>query len=112
MLDIINTHSWQGEQAAAADPEDKSTRYEMRYEDQWFYQKLIDMPPKADGSPYARLADRETAKKFSVETFWYETPIGYHQIGRWGIWNEERLKATEKYCPEWSLATKEEIKDQ
>lgn len=112
MLDIINTHSWQGEQAAAADPEDKSTRYEMRYEDQWFYQKLIDMPPKADGSPYARLAERETAKKFSVETFWYDTPIGYHQVGRWGIWNEERLKATEKYCPEWSLATKEEIKDQ
>ncbi|CAG8959334.1 hypothetical protein HYFRA_00013104 [Hymenoscyphus fraxineus] len=111
MLDIIAKNNWKSEQAAAWDPEDKSTRYEMRFEDQWFYQKMIDMPPKADGSPYARLPDREEAKKFSVETFWYDTPIGFHQVGRWDIWTEERKKAQEKYCPEWALATKEEVKD-
>ncbi|KAG9235176.1 hypothetical protein BJ875DRAFT_542324 [Amylocarpus encephaloides] len=114
MLEIVTTLSWKDEQEAAADENNHDVRYEMRYEDQWFYQKMIDWKNNSDGSPFARLPTLEEAKKFSVETEWYDTPIGYHQMGRWAIWKDhpERQPLAQKYCPEWALATKEEVADE
>jgi hypothetical protein len=71
-------------------------------EDQWYYEKLIELPAKEDGSPGARLPDKETAKGFAVQMVWDERPVGYHQVQLWNK-EEEKLRAIESYCPEWRL---------
>lgn len=62
---------------------------EDEFEDQFFYKKLkeknADMPIE------------EVAKTFSVETIYYETPLGYHQPQRWQASN---MEAIETWCPE------------
>lgn len=88
-LDIIASSSWIDEltNATVYDPK-------LAYEDQWFYHKM-----KAIG---AKLPDVETANKFSVETMWYDTPVGFHKIAGW---NMDRVKEIDQYCPEHRLAT-------
>ncbi|KUI59810.1 hypothetical protein VP1G_06986 [Cytospora mali] len=62
----------------------------MKFEDQWFYMKL-----KERG---ARLPDQEVAKTFSVETIYYDKPLGYHQPFRW--LNQIQKKQAMEWCPE------------
>lgn len=59
------------------------------FEDQFFYKKL-----KEKG---AEMPAEEIAKTFSVETIYYETPLGYHQPQRWQASN---MAAIEAWCPE------------
>ncbi|TVY44111.1 hypothetical protein LSUB1_G001906 [Lachnellula subtilissima] len=88
-LDIIAASSWIDELTNATNDDPK-----LAYEDQWFYHKM-----KALG---ANLPDVETANKFSVETMWYDTPVGFHKIASW---NMDRVKEIDQYCPEHRLAT-------
>lgn len=60
-----------------------------KFEDQFFYNEL-----KKRG---ASLPSPDVAKTFSVETVYYETPLGYHQPQRW---QEEHMDTIEEWCPE------------
>lgn len=60
-----------------------------QFEDQFFYKKLKEKN--------AELPIEEVAKTFSVETIYYETPLGYHQPQRWQANN---MEAIETWCPE------------
>jgi len=62
------------------------------YEDQFFYEELL-----RNG---ARLPETDVAKRFSVETIYYETPLGYHQPQRWQGSNMPQI---EQWCPEVNL---------
>ncbi|KAK3945033.1 hypothetical protein QBC46DRAFT_132181 [Diplogelasinospora grovesii] len=63
------------------------------FEDQWFYQEA-----KARvASQRVKLAPVDVAKTFSVETIYYEKPLGYHQPERW---NAGRMPEIEEWCPE------------
>ena len=59
------------------------------YEDQYFFVKLQEKG--------ANLPDAETAKKFSVESIYDETPLGYHQPSRFF---SDKLGEIEEWCPE------------
>ncbi|KAJ4388190.1 hypothetical protein N0V93_008797 [Gnomoniopsis smithogilvyi] len=59
------------------------------FEDQFFYKKLKEKN--------AEMPAEEIAKRFSVETVYYETPLGYHQPQRWQANN---MRAIETWCPE------------
>lgn len=59
------------------------------FEDQFFYKKLLEKG--------AEMPAAEIAKTFSVETIYYETPLGYHQPQRWQASN---MAAIETWCPE------------
>ncbi|KAH6665650.1 hypothetical protein B0J14DRAFT_491760 [Halenospora varia] len=96
VMEVITSHSWKGELAEA-----KDVNPTVLYEDQWYYQKLLN-------TPGARLPKEEEAKPFSVESLWYDTPVGYHQIGKW---NMGRLAEIDKFCPEHRLATNDFIHD-
>lgn len=89
-LDIVNKYSWKKEYETAEDPSDPK----VRYEDQWFNKKFKDLGMK--------MPDLETASKFSVESIWYDRPVGYHKID---MWNGGRVEEIDKYCPEHRLAT-------
>jgi hypothetical protein len=90
MLEIILRYSWKEEVAKADEP----VSPQVLYEDQWFFHKLRDMG--------ARIPNQDEASRFSVETMWYENPVGYHQIGKW---NMDRVESIDLYCPEHRLAT-------
>jgi hypothetical protein len=62
-------------------------------EDRFFYLRMSELP-------HAKLPDPEVAKKFSVETIWYEWPVGYHGPR---LWHKDRLADIWKYCPEVEL---------
>lgn len=59
------------------------------FEDQFFYGEL-----RKRG---ASMPDVEVARTFSVETIYYETPLGYHQPQRW---QAARMNEIEEWCPE------------
>lgn len=60
-----------------------------KFEDQFFYKKLKERK--------AEMPTEDIAKMFSVETIYYETPMGYHQPQRWQARN---MQAIETWCPE------------
>jgi hypothetical protein len=62
-------------------------------EDRFFYEHVRD-------TPGSRLPNADEAKKFSVETTWYEWPVGYHAPR---LWNHDRMGEIWKYCPEVEL---------
>jgi hypothetical protein len=64
---------------------------ELRYEDQWFFQKLQALK-------HANLPSEDVAKEFAVETVWFDTPIGYHQPTYWH--SGKNLHTITEYCPE------------
>ncbi len=47
--------------------------------------------------PHARLPSIEVAKQFSVETIWYDRPLGFHKPR---VWNPKHMDEIQKYCPE------------
>ncbi|KAI9105552.1 hypothetical protein DFS34DRAFT_599892 [Phlyctochytrium arcticum] len=79
LLDLIN------EKGSITDPRD--------FEDQWFFRQLSALGPEKG----VKLPDAETAKKFAVETIYYERPLGYHQPSRWQAGNMNEI---ETWCPE------------
>lgn len=66
------------------------------------------LPMQENGEPAARLPSIETAKTFAVETMWHDSPLGFHQVGRW---QKKNLKKIEKWCPEYKLATNDLLVD-
>jgi Protein of unknown function (DUF5672) len=62
------------------------------FEDQWFYKRLNESG--------ARLPSPDVAKRFSIETIWYERPLGLHQIQRW---QKSKLRELAEWCPEYRL---------
>lgn len=59
------------------------------FEDQFFYSELQKRGASMPGV--------DMAKTFSVETVYYETPLGYHQPQRW---QSARMEEIEEWCPE------------
>lgn len=72
------------------------------FEDQWFYQKMLELPIKPNGQPGANLPVEDVAKTFAVETIKYSFPFGYHQVQRW---QKSEMKQVKEWCPEVALAT-------
>ncbi len=66
-------------------------------EDQFYYNKMVELP-------HARLPDPEVAQQFSVESVWYDRPLGFHAPR---LWNPDRMDEIWKYCPEVELISKE-----
>lgn len=59
------------------------------FEDQFFYSEI----QKRGGN----MPSVDVAKMFSVETIYYETPLGYHQPQRW---QPGKMDEIEEWCPE------------
>ncbi|KAH8891987.1 hypothetical protein GQ53DRAFT_141399 [Thozetella sp. PMI_491] len=70
-----------------------NNRTELCVEDVWYYTKFAELP-------HAKIPDLETAKYFSVESYWYDRPFGFHAPRDW---NEDRMDEIWKYCPEVEL---------
>lgn len=66
----------------------------MRLEDHWFMRKLEDTPELMDE---ARLPSPNIAGRFSVEDWFWEQPLGYHQPHRW---QSDRYDEIVGWCPE------------
>ncbi|KAL8692956.1 MAG: hypothetical protein Q9218_002105 [Villophora microphyllina] len=71
------------------------------FEDQWFTQRMRELPARPDGKPFANLPTLEIAKQFAVETIWHEKPFGMHQVSRW---HPEELEKLNAWCPEYQIA--------
>lgn len=78
-----------------ADEEARKTPSWDKFEDQWFFHALETHKPEA------KLPSQDVARTFSVETVWYDTPLGYHQPFRW-LTDSQKKKVLE-YCPEVAL---------
>jgi hypothetical protein len=103
MLTVIGLSNFSAEaEYQRENPDDKTFEFHD-VEDQWYYKKMVKLPPKADGSPAANLPTLEVAKTFAVEALWFDNPLGYHQVKRW---HTDDLAKVDKWCPEWKL-TKE-----
>jgi Protein of unknown function (DUF5672) len=63
-----------------------------KFEDQWFYIKMNETG--------ARLPKPDIAKTFSIETIYYDKPLGLHQVQRW---QKSKLDEVSQWCPEWKL---------
>lgn len=100
VLDIIHNSDWRDEFDKAENKQEQS----VEFEDQWLYAKMKQLPDR--GKPAARLPSEEVAKTFSVETVWYDKPLGYHQIQRW---QADKMAQVDKWCPENRIATSEVI---
>lgn len=96
ILDIVNTFSWKGEKAEGKISQEGCVTKApcLKFEDQWFYHKMKEIPG-------ANLPSKEVASRFAVETIWYDTPLGYHQVERW---NSDRMDHVARWCPEYKLA--------
>jgi hypothetical protein len=93
VLDIIKASDFESESAYA-------NNMEMS-EDQWFYQKMLQLPLRPDGRSGARLPSVKIATSFSVETIWHDRPLGYGHVRRWGAKKTEKM---DRWCPEHRLA--------
>ncbi|KAL0940579.1 uncharacterized protein CTRU02_203342 [Colletotrichum truncatum] len=74
---------------------DPNVQSEVDYEDQWFYRKIKERGGK--------LPEPEIAGRFSVETHYYEKPLGYHQVQKFQQDHQEEI---DKYCPEVAMIGK------
>ncbi|KAG9238325.1 hypothetical protein BJ875DRAFT_451289 [Amylocarpus encephaloides] len=90
-LDITRNHDW------LEDSHGENSKGELDYEDQWFRKKIEEYP----GST---LPESDVAVKFSVETLWYDKPLGFHQPD---IWQKEHMAEIYKWCPEYRMCTTE-----
>jgi hypothetical protein len=96
---IVNKFSWEAEKREGMNSQEgcDTQRPCLKFEDQWFYHKMKEMPED-------RLPPKEVAATFAVETVWYDTPLGYHQVGRW---NSDKMGKVAGWCPEYKMATTE-----
>ncbi|KAJ9133414.1 hypothetical protein NKR23_g10806 [Pleurostoma richardsiae] len=81
-LDVVRNNNF--------DKDAKSGKIELMIEDQWFYTKLMELED-------SKLPGPEVAKRFSVESVWYDAPLAYHQPHEW---NKDRMDHIRQYCPE------------
>ena len=102
LLEITQSNDWQVERHG------DHSQGNVDYEDQWFSKKLRELPPKPDGSPGANLPSPETAMRFSVETMWFDRPLGYHQPN---VWQADHMSEIYRWCPEYRLCTLETFTD-
>lgn len=71
-------------------------------EDVWLTERLGNLPD-------SRTANGSESIKFSVESIWYDTPLGYHTggSGAWlmpGVWGKpEQRRHIYDYCPEMKI---------
>ena len=100
ILDIIKKYSCMGEKAEGKIVQDACVTKApcLKFEDQWYYSKMKGMG--------ARLPSKEVAATFAVETIWYDTPLGYHQVDRW---NADNIDKVVEWCPEYKIATTDGI---
>lgn len=96
ILDIVKRYSWKGEKAEGKIFQEGCVTKApcLKFEDQWFYHKMKEIPG-------AHLPSKEVASTFAVETVWYDTPLGYHQVERW---NSDRMDQVARWCPEYKMA--------
>jgi hypothetical protein len=100
VLDIIQHSDWRAEFDNAENKQQQS----VEFEDQWLYSKMKELPSR--GKPAARFPSQEVAKTFSVETLWYDKPLGYHQVQRW---QSDKIDQVDRWCPEHRIATSDVI---
>lgn len=93
-LEIVTTYDWQVERHG------DHSEGNVDYEDQWFSKKMREVR--------ANLPTTEVAMKFSVETMWYDKPLGYHQPN---VWQKDRMEEIYKWCPEYRMCTLETFTD-
>ncbi|KAJ4424502.1 hypothetical protein N0V82_000826 [Gnomoniopsis sp. IMI 355080] len=77
----------------------------MRFEDHWFMRKIEDTPELMSK---VKLPPPEIAGKFSVETWWWDEPLGYHQPSRW---QPDRYDEIIRWCPEVGMIYNQEMPD-
>ncbi|KAG9233140.1 hypothetical protein BJ875DRAFT_464991 [Amylocarpus encephaloides] len=94
-LEITSNYDWQVERHG------DHSEGNVDYEDQWFCKKIREFP----GS---HLPDPDVAMKFSVETIWYEKPLGYHQPN---MWQGDHMAEIYNWCPEYRMCTTETFTD-
>ncbi|KAH8892503.1 hypothetical protein GQ53DRAFT_793840 [Thozetella sp. PMI_491] len=87
MLDIINTNNF--------DEDAMKGEVAMSIEDQWFYRKMTELG-------YPKLPPDDVAMRFSVETIWYDAPLGFHKPR---YWQKDRMDDIRKYCPEVEMVS-------
>ncbi|CAG8980980.1 hypothetical protein HYALB_00011089 [Hymenoscyphus albidus] len=75
-LDIVNNFDWQVERHG------DHSNGNADYEDQWFCKKMREYLG-------AKIPEPDIAMKFSVETIWYEKPLGFHQPN---VWQAEKME--------------------
>ncbi len=95
-LEIVNNYDWQVERHG-----DHSAG-NVDYEDQWFSKKMRELPTGSNLPP------PEVAMRFSVETMWYDKPLGYHQPN---VWQKDHMEEIYKWCPEYRMCTLETFTD-
>jgi hypothetical protein len=100
VLDIIKASDFKSESAHADNMEIS--------EDQWLYQKMLQLPLRPDGQNGARLPSVKVATSFSVETIWYDRPFGYGHVRKWG---DEKTEKMDRWCPEHRLAQSSLLSD-
>ncbi|KAJ0114756.1 hypothetical protein J7T55_004497 [Diaporthe amygdali] len=76
----------------------------MRFEDHWFMWRIDERPDLN-----AQIPSPEVAGQFSVETWYFDHPLGYHQPHRW---QAERYSEIVEWCPEVGLIYNQEAPDQ
>lgn len=76
----------------------------MRFEDHWFMWRIDERPDLN-----ARIPPPEVAGQFSVETWYFDHPLGYHQPHRW---QAERYSEIVDWCPEVGIIFNQEAPDQ
>jgi hypothetical protein len=62
------------------------------FEDQWFYSEAKKLVAQG-----VTLPTKEVAERFSVETIYYDKPLGYHQPQRW---QKAKMNDIKEWCPE------------
>jgi hypothetical protein len=91
VLDLVTRYSYDNDSLAPDAPT------HMKFEDQWLYTRMLELPARDDGTPGANLPKEDVAHAFAVETVWQERPFGFHQPVRW---QKNRMDKIMKYCPE------------
>jgi hypothetical protein len=83
-LDIVRTGKFENAPSGAGGARE--------FEDQWFYEMLKE---RNESMP-----EVSVAKRFAVETVYYERPLGYHQPDRW---QKDNMAQIQEFCPETSM---------
>lgn len=86
-------------------PEDKLPNF-LRFEDHWFMRKIEDTP---EVMAKVKIPPPHIAGQFSVETWYYDEPLGYHQPHRW---QPEKYEEIVQWCPEVGIIYNMEAPDQ
>ncbi|CAN8103642.1 unnamed protein product [Discula destructiva] len=86
-------------------PAEFTLRNYMRFEDHWFMRKLEETP---ELMAKTKLPPPHVAGQFSVETWFWERPLGYHQPHRW---QPERYDEIAEWCPEVGMIYSMEMPD-